>query len=191
MFSRSRRPDTRSLTVWTAGLALLLSGAAGCERRGGPVILARTTPPAPKEDPAATAAVEQVRRGYMGRDWWGCAHEGAALREKYPDHARLQAWTILCAGRSGGDALAQAEAMLAERPGDPWALFARAGALLDDPSRGQIARARRRTARRRSLASPTRRRRSGRAPAARAPRRSRGYQTRKVCSYSFALYTIR
>ncbi|MDC0719896.1 redoxin domain-containing protein [Nannocystis bainbridge] len=89
------------------------------------------------EDRAATAALEQVRRGYMGRDWWGCAHEGAALREKHPDDARLQAWTILCAGRSGGNALAQAEAMLAERPGDPWALFARAGALLDDPSRGQ------------------------------------------------------
>ncbi|MDC0672562.1 redoxin domain-containing protein [Nannocystis radixulma] len=124
--------------IWTAGLALLLSAAAGCERRGGPVILARAQAPAATEDPAATAAVEQVRRGYLGRDWWGCAQDGAALRAKYPDSARLQAWTILCVARSGGGALAQAEAMLAERPGDPWALFARAGALLDHPSRGKL-----------------------------------------------------
>jgi len=122
--------------VWSAGLALLLSGSAGCERRGGPVILARAQAPARTEDPATAAAIEQVRRGYLGRDWWGCARDGAALRAKHPDSARLQAWTILCAARSGGDAVAQAEAMLAERPGDPWAEFARAGALIDS-SRGK------------------------------------------------------
>ncbi|MCY1054152.1 redoxin domain-containing protein [Nannocystis sp. SCPEA4] len=87
-------------------------------------------------DEAALGASALVRRGYLGHDWWGCARDGAALRLLHPDSAPLRAWTILCVARSGGDALAQADAMLSERPGDPWALFARAGALIDHPERG-------------------------------------------------------
>ncbi|WAS95115.1 TlpA disulfide reductase family protein [Nannocystis punicea] len=85
---------------------------------------------------AADGAAAQVRRAYLGRDYWACARDGAALRLVHPDSAPLQAWTILCVARSGVDAVPLAEAMLAERPGDPWALFARAGALVDHPGRG-------------------------------------------------------
>ncbi|PCC73235.1 Thiol-disulfide isomerase or thioredoxin [Nannocystis exedens] len=81
--------------------------------------------------------MDRVRRGYHGRDWWGCAREGATLRLQYPDSAPLQAWTILCVARSGEDAVPLADAMMSERPGDPWALFARAGALIDHPGRGE------------------------------------------------------
>ncbi|MCY0985730.1 redoxin domain-containing protein [Nannocystis sp. ILAH1] len=81
--------------------------------------------------------MDRVRRGYHGRDWWGCAREGATLRLQYPDSAPLQAWTLLCVARSGEDAVPLADAMLSERPGDPWALFARAGALVDHPGRGE------------------------------------------------------
>lgn len=88
-------------------------------------------------DPAAAAAVQQIRRAYLGRDWWACARDGAALQAQHPDSAALRAWTIACRARSGVDAVAQADVMLAEKPGEPWALFARAMALIDHPVRGE------------------------------------------------------
>lgn len=135
---RPPRVSPRPHLYRALGLALCAALAGGCQRRSGPVIVEKPARPAePVEDAATAAAVEQVRRGYLGRDWWACARDGAALQEKHPDSPRLRAWTILCAARSGVDALPQAEAMLAETPGDPWALFARAGALIDHPTRGK------------------------------------------------------
>ncbi len=111
-------------------LLLILSvGCAGSDRRGTAEVEA-------KQAVTAAAAVAEVRRGYFGRDWWACARAGEALGARHPDSAPLRAWTIACAARAGEDALPRAEAMLSERPGEPWGLFARAAALIDDPTRG-------------------------------------------------------
>ncbi|MBZ5714930.1 redoxin domain-containing protein [Nannocystis pusilla] len=109
--------------------ALLLVASAACDSR--PASEPRTTTVT-----AADGAVAQVRRAYLGRDFWACARDGAALRLVHPDSAPLQSWTILCVARAKADAVPLAEAMLRERPGEPWALFARAGALVDHPRRG-------------------------------------------------------
>lgn len=123
-----RRRALASLSAWVA--TLLLIASAACDPQLASETRTTTVPT------AADGAVAQVRRGYLGRDFWACARDGAALRLVHPDSAPLQAWTILCVARAEADAVPLAEAMLNERPGEPWALFARAGALVDHPSRG-------------------------------------------------------
>ncbi|MBZ5712520.1 redoxin domain-containing protein [Nannocystis pusilla] len=129
--SSTRRVLSPFVSCHGLTLSLLL---AACRSEAAPELTRLHLAATPDE--AAVGATELVRRGYLGHDWWGCARDGAALRLLHPDSAPLQAWTIQCVSRSGGDALAQADAMLSERPGDPWALFARAGALIDHPERG-------------------------------------------------------
>ncbi len=113
-------------------IASLIVSTASCAT---PMAPAATPAEASREDPAA-AAVAEVRHGYFGRDWWACARAGEAHLAAHPDSAPLRGWTIACAARAGEDAMPRAEAMLAERPGDPWGLFARASLLIDDPLRG-------------------------------------------------------
>lgn len=124
-------------SAWRSILTLVSAAAlaSGCARQAGPAA-APGEAPAAREDGSA-AALAAVRRGYFDRDWSGCARAGDELLARHPDSAPLRAWTILCLARSGGDALARADAMLAEKPGDPWGLLARAGALIDDPIRGE------------------------------------------------------
>lgn len=123
-------------------LVLICLLTAACERErasddiaGREVAVAAS--PGPAVDPAAEAALAQVRRGYFNRDWWGCARDGQAASQRHATHPRLHAWTIVCIAGSGGDALALADAMLAAAPSEPWARFARAAALTYHPSRGE------------------------------------------------------
>lgn len=118
-------------------IALSLVPIAACVRSGGTAPVPVPVPvPVPGPDDVPAVAVETVRRGYFGRDWWGCARAGEALRVVHPDSAQLRAWSIACAARAGEDALPLAEAMLVGEPQGPWGLFARASALIDDPRRG-------------------------------------------------------
>ena len=110
-------------------ILVVLLASTGCTRPPS------TTAPqatASVQDPA-TDAIAEVRRGYFGRDFWACARTGEA---EHPGSAPLRAWTIACAARADEQALPLAEAMLAEKPGEPWALWARAAALIDDDRRG-------------------------------------------------------
>ena len=112
-------------------IALLTVSAPCCAKPNDP-----TTPTLASAEEPNVAAVSKVRGGYFGRDWWACARAGEVLLGSHPASTALKAWTIACASRAGEDALPLAEAMLAETPGDPWGLFARASALIDDPRRG-------------------------------------------------------
>lgn len=112
----------------TALLAWLIA-STGCTK---PPPTAAPPTKASAQEPAAEAIAE-VRRGYFGRDFWACARTGEA---EHPGSAPLRAWTIACAARADEPAVPLAEAMLAEKPGEPWALWARAAALIDDDRRG-------------------------------------------------------
>jgi tetratricopeptide (TPR) repeat protein len=113
-------------------IALLTASAACCSKPNE----ATTSPTLASPADPTIAAILEVRRGYFGRDWWACARAGEVLLASHPTSAPLRAWTIACAARAGEDALPLAETMLAGAPGDPWGLFARASALIDDLRRG-------------------------------------------------------
>lgn len=130
--SDNRHRTRRGFLVAALSLALPLL-SVGCSPRAGVEPQASAVMAVDVADGAAA----QLRRAYLGRDWWACARDGAGLQRVHPQSARVQAWAILCVARSGVDAVPLADAMLAARPGEPWALFARAGALIDHPSRGK------------------------------------------------------
>lgn len=104
-------------------------GITGCERRraeGGRAEIVAVD--------GAEAAAEVLRGRRIGLDAEGCAEDGEALVLRYPESGRLRAWWIGCVSATGRnlEANALAEAMLAERPDDPWAEFARVNAWLGE-----------------------------------------------------------
>lgn len=110
----------------------LFVSLAGCPVSPSPTVSAPERPAVHEAEVAS-----RVRDGYFGRDWWGCARAGEALLSEHPRNTRLRAWTIACAARAGEDITPLADAMLAADPNEPWGLFARAAALIDDPRLGQ------------------------------------------------------
>lgn len=114
--------------------SLLAAALCGCTQPAEPPPAPASELPASVEpaDADADAAADRLRHLLSLFDPEACVEEGEASLRRHPGSSRLRAWFIAClagAERSieAEDAAAQ---MLAERPDDPWAEFARVAAWL-------------------------------------------------------------
>ncbi len=123
---RWRRPAT-TISALLFLLVLPLLALAACADR-------------PSEEEIASAT-ERLRQLYFDRDYAAAAVEGRDWAERAPGAFELRAWWLQSLARDAEaeEAVTEAEAMVEERGGDPWAWFALAGALNWDEERGEEA----------------------------------------------------
>ncbi|PCC74258.1 AhpC/TSA family protein [Nannocystis exedens] len=112
--------------MWGA-LALAL---VGCSPRAPRAVAQReATAPNPAE-----VAADSLRALLAADDADRCAAEGEAQVRQHPGSGRLRAWWLACVARTGrnGEAAAQVDRWLAERPDDAWARWARLAVWLEE-----------------------------------------------------------
>jgi tetratricopeptide (TPR) repeat protein len=118
-------PRVALLATLALGVSAVPASAATKTAAPKPVVAGKSAPPK-----TAVEAAARLRALYFARDFEGGTADGVRLAARFPESDEVRAWYLMNRVRPWheDEALVRdAEAMVAERPDSPWALFALAG----------------------------------------------------------------
>ncbi|MDC0672962.1 TlpA disulfide reductase family protein [Nannocystis radixulma] len=115
---------------------VLAAGLAACSARAERPVRER----APAAVDPADVAADQLQQLVALDDGERCAAEGEALVARHPESGRLRARWIACVSRVGRhlEAAGLATQMMSQRPGDPWAEWARVAVWLGESTPARV-----------------------------------------------------